>query len=304
MTTRDISSIVTATATPGRHVCGMPVAEYRQLPAINPSSLASGLIGVDDVDPCGIRLAWESPDDVPRTAATQDRLDRGTLAHLMVLQPELLMDRVAVWRGGRRASNEWEQFNDENPNKLIITAKDYHEVATATNAMRALLPVSRLLVGIQAEVAMFGSEPRRSGDGYLNVKGQVDAVNFQRHVIADLKTTEAGIDTRAVERTIRQFHYREKMACYVRWLAAATGTDLEAWQCYNVFMSLTPPYGVVVVRFSTMSLEWGAARMQQAIEAVDKCLSVNEWPMYCREIFASVEPWEMDDGDKGINYDE
>lgn len=296
---KDISDIITAHKPKSEIIRGLPVDQYRDLIAINPSSLASGLIGVDDVDPCAIKLAWENPDSTARTAAAQDRLDRGTLAHLMVLQPELIMDRVAIWRGGRRSSNEWEQFQEENSGKLIMTARDYHEVATATNLMRTQPEVASLLVGISCEVAMRGGEQCRHMDGYLNVKGQVDAVNFASRTIVDLKTTEAGVDRRSVERTIRQFHYREKMACYRRWLAAGTETDAEAWKCYNVFMSLTPPYGVVIAKFTTMALDWGQERMLNAMASLESCLQSNVWPMFLREMFVAVEVWEMDDGDNG-----
>ena len=291
---KSITQVLRDKPTPPQILRAMPTPEYRAIAAINPSSLAAGLVGTDDCDPNAIKAAWEQPDS-PKTPATQDRLDRGTLAHLMVLQPELLMDRVAVWRGGRRASNEWHQFEEENSDKLIIQAKDYAEVATAANVMRSLAPVADLLRGTVAEVAMLGSIPAHTATGHIATKGQVDAVNVATRTIVDLKTTEAGVDRRSVERTIRQFHYREKMAMYRSLIADAAERD--SWQCYNVFMSLTPPYGVVVVKFTGMSLEWGESRMLSAIRSVDQCLHSNEWPLYCRELFMGVEPWECDDND-------
>lgn len=257
-------------------------------------------MGINDIDPCAIKLAWESPDS-ERTASSQDRKDRGTLAHLIVLQPELILERVAVWRGNRRAGNDYCDWQEENSGKLQITATDWSNVNTAINAMRSLPKVACLFCGIEAEVAMFGTE--KCGDGkFIKIKGQVDGINRGTRTIVDLKTTEAGIDQRSVERTIRNLHYREKMAMYRRWLSLATGTSREAWGCYNVFMSMKPPFGVVIVKFSSDALAWGEERMQAAIDSTAACLIANQWPLYCREIFMNVEMWESEDDYEDVDY--
>ena len=269
-----------------------PRDEYKRYSGLNPSSLAAGLMGTTDVNPGAVKLAWESPDR-ERTQASQDSLDCGTLAHLAVLQPELIADDVAVWKGDRRAGAEWDRFEDENVGNLIVRHRDYTRVMQAVNVMRSLPEVASKLVGIQAEVAMFVSE---SANGLvLECKGQVDAVNVAKRVIVDLKTTEAGIDQRSCEQTIRRFHYREKMALYRRWMAMCTATHADEWKCYNVFMSLTPPYGVRVIKFTSAALEWGEYRMQSAIDAVAECLVADEFPVYCRESVMSVEMYESDD---------
>lgn len=291
----DIRSIITDEPAETHIVASLTRDDYVTCVGMNPGSLAAGLVGHDDINPTAIRMAWESPDDTPRTIAQQDSLDRGTLAHLFVLQPELVMKRVAEWEGGKRIGKDYDQFVEDNPGKLLIRSNDFNEVAKATNAMRSVPEVSNLIYGIDCEVAMFGSIPCPALDGHILIKGQVDAVRHSRHTIVDLKTTEAGIDRRSVDRTIKRFHYREKMGMYRRWMATATDTQPEAWQCYNVFMSLTPPYGVVVAKFTDFTLEWGEQRMTAALESVQKCLVANEWPMYCREMFVGVEEWEMEE---------
>ena len=300
---KNIRDIISAEAVPYTIEPNKCRDQYFEVVGMNPSSLASGLVGTNDVDPCQVKLAWESPDQIVRTIASQDSLNRGTLAHLMMLQPELVADRVVIWRGGRRSGNEYSEFEEENSGKLLITAADNVNVMRATNKMRSLPEVASLLNGIDCEVAMLGSERCGTLDGHIIVKGQVDGVNHGTNTIVDLKTTEAGIDQRSVERTIRNFHYREKMAMYRRWLAKATKTEQEIWKCYNIFMSLKEPYGVVIVKFTTDSLEWGADRMLASLQGVEKCLAANNWPVFCRSIFMGVEIWEMDDDEGDVNYD-
>jgi len=300
---KDIRNIITVSPEVTRLLQYTPRDAYFAMDGMNPSSLAVGLVGTNDINPCAVKLAWESPDAVPRTMAQQDSLDRGTVAHLMVLQPELLLDRVAVWRGGRRAGNEYNDFEIDNQGKLLLTAADYTRVATATNAMRSISPVAKLICGLSYEVAMLGTEKCKLLDDHLRVKGQVDGVNIATKTIVDLKTTEAGIDQRSVERTIRTFHYREKMAMYRRWIARATETGTDGWKCYNIFMSLREPFGVVIVKFTGDSLDWGAERMLTSLGAVEQCLAANEWPMYCREMFMNIEPWECDEDNGDLDYD-
>lgn len=301
-TTKSIRDIITQTPPDAAYSTGVSREEYVSIIGMNPSSLAAGLVGHDDVNPAAIKLAWEQPGETARTAAAQDRLDRGTLAHLMVLQPELVAERVAIWRGGRRLSNEWTKFEDENSGKLIITAADFAAVAKATKDLKLQLKVADLLRGIECEVALVGSEVCERMDGHIIVKGQVDGVNLGKHTIVDLKTTEAGIDERAVQRTIRQFRYREKMAMYRRMMARATGAKPETWSCYNVFLSMAEPPAVVIEKFTTDALEWGEERMLSALASVEQCLVANEWPMYVRTYFMGVDVWEMDDGEDEVIY--
>lgn len=299
---KNIRDIITQTPPQSTYSTGISREEYVSLIGMNPSSLASGLVGHDDVDPASIKLAWESPDTVDRTAAQQDRLDRGTLAHLMVLQPELVQERVAVWRGGRRSTNEYDDFTQENSGKLLITASDFAMVALATKDLKLQPKVAELLRGLDHEVAMVSSDPCKALGGHMLLKGQVDGVNVDKCIIVDLKTTEAGISQRQVERTIRDFHYREKMAKYRRLMARATGVDAEKWQCWNLFLSMSTPPRVVLEKFNSVALEWGEERMQQAQLAVEQCLAAKEWPMYVREYFMGVEMYEMDDG-SGVEVD-
>jgi hypothetical protein len=293
---RDIKSILLPKPERGRYETNVMRDQYHAIPRLNPSSLASGLMGWRECNPAAIRMAWEKPDSEPRAASSQDRLDRGTLAHLLVLQPELLMERVAIWTGGRRASAEWDQFESENDGKLIIKSTDYADVSTAVNEMRSEPMVANIIRGIEAEVALYGVES--CGGVHIATKGQVDGVHLNRRVIVDLKTTEAGIDQHSVERTIRTFHYREKMASYRRLIANATGTQTDDWRCYNLFMSLTPPYGVRLIKFTTWALDWGQERMLDATQAVAKCLAADEWPMYCVEGVMDVAEFETEDEDR------
>ncbi len=282
------------------YVVNMPRGMYRHRPGLNPSSLAAGLMDGGEVDPRAIRDAYEGVDKT-RSAAAQDRMDRGTLAHLALLQPERLASDVAVWSGDTRRGAVWDAFQAENVGKLIIRSDDYASVMETVNAMRSQPIVSALLCDIVPEVAMF---TRIESHGLtLQGRGQVDAVNFADKVIVDIKTTEAGIDQRSCERTIRDMHYREKMAFYRNALAGLTGTDPEQWRCWNLFLSLGDRVGIRAMKFATDAMEFGTYRMNAAIDATASCLATGKWPMFAKSDIMSVAPWEMpDESEVDIDY--
>jgi hypothetical protein len=272
-----------------RGTLALPEATYREIGRLNPSSLAAGLMSNMEVDPLMIRLAYESG-DIKRTAAVQDQLDRGTLAHLFILQPELVESRVAVWDGDRRSGKGWDEFINANIGKLLIREEDFREVQYAAQQALSVPRVRQMLTGIEVEVSLLGEE-----DG-IKTKGRVDGLRRgELPLILDLKTTKAGIDSNSVKRTIRDFHYREKMAMYRRMFCQATNTEPDLVQCCNIFLKLPPPVSIRIVKFSTGALEFGEFRMLKAIESVRACIETGQWPIFVGDDVADVDQWELPD---------
>lgn len=266
---------------------------YRADCRMNPSSLAPGLLSNGEIDPAAIRLAFEGGDR-DRTPAAQDRMNRGTLAHLAILQPELIASRVAVWTGGRRASAEWDAFNAENEGKLIIKREDYAETISATDRIIEVPRIRGLLAGIKPEVSIYAEEG--TGPNTIYCMGRVDAIKTNPDGIThifDLKTTEAGIDWYSVQRTIREFRYREKMALYRRWYCSATNSDPELVQCHLIFVRLKAPVAIQIVRMSTLSMEFGEYMMGRALDSVRHCIRSGVWPVFVGEQIADVADWEL-----------
>lgn len=231
-------------------------------------------------------------------------MDRGSLAHLVLLQPERLATDLAVWSGGRRSGSEWCKFQDENKDRLVVTGDDFSSTMEAVNKLRSLPIVAELLCDIEPEVGIFTG---LNIDGLtIQVRGQVDAIRRADILrIVDIKTTEAGIDQYACERTVQQFHYREKMALYRDWVAAETHTDPDEWRCYNLFLSLGDRPGVRAMQFTSSALEWGRYRMQKALASVAECLRSKTWPVFAKSDFIDVKPWEIEnEPDENIDYGE
>lgn len=282
-----------------------PREAYSAIAAINPSSLADGLCG-SSVDVTAIRSSFE------RTySKSSDGMDRGTLAHMVLLQPERLEFDVAIWTGERRAGNAWKDFESENKGKLIIRQADYDYVLNVMKRWEDHKRVRELLQGTTPETAVFTTEKvsfvNDLGDEFTtNVacKGQIDALGDK--VIVDIKTTEVGIDRGSVHSTIRKFKYREKMAMYRRWAAAETKTNPLEWRCYNLFVSLGGKPGIHVVELTEDALAYGEHRMLAALSELVSAIDRNKWPPHFEESEIGMEDWESlgDEEEIVIEYDE
>lgn len=266
----------------------MPREKYHDLAKMNASSLKPGLIDAFEVDPSLIRAAYEGTRTDP-SASLQDAYDRGTLTHVLIFEPEKIIDKVTVWKGSRRAGAAWEDFDSHNSGKLIMREADVREVQRTVRELRRVPQVAALLNRKhETELPVLGKVSR------TYCKGLLDSITTDDGPVTliDLKTTSHGIDEASVLRTIRTLHYREQLAFYAHLYEQATGKPVEA--VYLLFVSLDP-VGVRLVRVTTAALQFGLARMVAAIEAVEKCIDADDWPTFYAESFADVAPFEIDE---------
>lgn len=291
MKSRSITDILTKTHALSV-VNNKPRSAYDAVSYLNPSSIAAGLIDHVDIDPMAVKYAFENPNQKRVPPSQQDTLDRGTLGHMMLLQPERVPDEVRVWDGKVRNGGEWEAFEADNIGKLIVRRVDYESVNAAVKAFRFNKRINELITECDVEVAVFSEED------CIFTKGLMDAVTKGKQCnILDPKFTMTGMGYRPTNNTIRDLNYREKMAAYKRWLERESGREVLG--CYNIFLSLIPPYAVRIKKMSTMALEWGEQRILSAIGEVRKCLDADKWPMFVTEDIVIVDEWEkLDDSDQ------
>lgn len=288
---RNIADILIDDGRPNGVVLHMPRAGcYETLSRMNFSTLKKGFVGTEDIDPALIREAFEEREPPP-SQDLQDSYDRGTLLHLILLQPEEIAGRVAVWQGKTRSGHEWEAFKRDNPKKLIMKASDVRDVQMACREFKRMKLVRDILRPCDTEVTVLTKE------GNVFVKAMLDAVTREGDglcMMVDPKSSRNGISHRAVMRTIETMFYREQMGSYVRWFKSATDRDIE--QVFLLFVSLPPQrIGVRRVRLTTEDLQFGASRMLAAMAAVEQCLKTGEWPAFCVDDICDIYNPGLDD---------
>lgn len=266
----------------------IPRDEYRSIPALNPSAIVEGISGYHNPDPSAVKLSFTKDDSRPRTQASQDSMDLGTLAHLMILEPHRVADDVAIWEGGQRRGAQWDAFEHENRDKLIIRRADFDEVQTGSMIVSGCQYVRDLLADVEIELSVFSQFQS------IYTKGLIDAATHrQKPRIVDLKTTERGISDHAVEKTIRDMRYREKMACYRRWYADAIAERPENIEVTLIFAKLTPPYGVNIRKLTDDGLAWGWQQCVEVMESVERCLQSDDWPVWFSHGATGLSSWEI-----------
>lgn len=283
-------------STPAGIVLNMPRHEYDRIERLNMSSISCGLLDHEEVDTLAIKYRFEGePEHVSQS--TKDLRDSGTLAHIMMLQPERLESDVAVWEGEERRGQQWTQFLQENRSRLVVRRKDFDEVSAACREFRFNPQLNELFRDLDVEVAVFSDEHG------IKTKGLIDAVSrgdFCR--MLDIKTTWTRIKSQAVRTSIRTFHNREKMAAYSRWYERESGRKID--RCLNIYLQMTPPYGIRIVHFSEAAIEWGTMRMMDAVRQVRACIDSGKWPVFCGKDLADVAEFEMPvEGEQQLDWD-
>ena len=268
-------------------------AMYDAIPRLRPSVAKAGLCGTG-IDPYAVKLAYEAD-----SSTSSDDMDRGTLAHLMILEPHRVESEVAIWHGSRRAGADWDQFEAANDGKLIMRARDFAEVQTGAMIASNMPDVRDILAGCEVEMACLWSE------GSVACKGLVDAIGkTTAHgtvTLADIKTTKR-LDNRSIEKIIVDLKYRESMAMYRRCVAMVRGVRPDAIRVPLIFVRLEPPYGVHVYDLTSDGLDWAEKRMLKVYSEVERCLDSGIWnPLVMRSQFGltSFEEYEMSVLDMG-----
>jgi len=264
---------------------------YRAVPAINASAIAMGIRDAGNPDPYAVKLSFES------SSEATDAMARGTLAHTLLLEPEKLDHKYAIWHGKRRAGAEWDAFEHENKGRVILKQDDYNEVLAGCLKLRSVSVFRDLLdrPGIEREVSLFSKWQS------LYTKGRLDTGILRKEspLILDLKTTDAGISDRDIETTTRRMKYREKLTFYQRMMADILDIEPSDIPVYLVFVKLSPPYGINIKKLTFDCYQFGWSRCEEVLKSVERCVLTDEWPVWTSNGFLGLSSFEADDIEMG-----
>lgn len=297
MAERSIKNVLVDHGRVGTIVKGMRREQYDSINGMNFSSLKVSMIGGEDIDPTLAKQEYEKK-RIPPSRDLQDSYDRGTLMHLILLQPEEIAGRVAEWTGKTRHGKAWDEFQVEHRGKLIMRTEDIRDVQERCKMFRNDPRVRDLLRPCDTEIAVFAKE------GSIYCKCLIDSVTREGEgiiTLTDPKSTRLGIDERSVDYVIRDRHYREQMAANWRWYnrAAESLGKQPIEKVKLLFVSLPPQEpGVYIKTLTTRALQLGEKLVEKAFEKLEECIDKNEWPMFVGTGDCDMWPWETDEVNK------
>lgn len=292
MAERSIKNVIVDHGRVGTIVKGMRREQYDSINGMNFSSLKVSMIGGEDIDPTLAKQEYEKK-RIPPSRDLQDSYDRGTLMHLILLQPEEIAGRVAEWTGKTRHGKAWDEFQVEHRGKLIMRTEDIRDVQDRCRMFRNDQRVRDLLRPCDTEVAVFSQE------GKIYTKALIDAITREGdglRVMMDPKSIrKGGINERSVDWAIRDCWYKEQMGWYWRCLRKS---GIEVDKVKLLFVSLPPQDpGVYIKTLTTAALQLGEARVVAAFERLEECIDRDLWPMFVGDGICDVSSWEVDDLD-------
>jgi len=243
---------------------GLSREDYFELPGLNPSSIAAG-IRKDRVSPLFIKDAYEQSGNDEKT--TDSKLF-GTLTHLICFEPDRFKTDVAVWKGGRRAGKEWNDFVANHEGQLIVKEQQYHD---ALSCLMPLISMKEFQDYISAGASEVGVFTEISG---LQCKGELDWISSSIPSIWDLKTAR-DIEPGAFGRQFFELKYDVKLGTY-REMLKRQGMSFDE-VCIAAVRN-TPPWDAVLYRIPEEVLDRGWEKAHEVIESVAECLKLGIWP--------------------------
>lgn len=232
---------------------------------------------------------------VQREADTTSEMDIGSAADLMILGGQ----RVVAYPGKVRRGKEYDAFEIEHADALIVTQAEYRAANGIAEAVAACPDATRILDGIRQRTVFWinnGRECRGTPDVYSPLDGY----------IADLKTSETS-DPRRFQWKVRQFAYHAAASWYMTGLNVKSGTSRPPSYCppvrdaYIVAVEQAFPHVVTVFRLSDHLLDVGMRLWVTWFEQLQVCEASGEFPPYSQSIVDLDWPdeEEIDIGDAG-----
>ena len=250
-------------------------AEYDAIPAVNHS-----------------RLRWMKHS--PAHYAAQATIDkeatpaqaRGQLLSVALLEPDVFLDTVVVWRGGRRAGKEWQAFETANAGKTILTEEEHRECVALSRAVRAHPVAGRYLAEGRGEVSMVWQLDGR------RCKARLDWL-CEDGTVVDIKSTRDGSPD-GYAREAWKYNVPSQSAWYADGYKALTGVSPRY---VLIVVEAELPHVVVTYPVGADVMSVGRELYTQWLAQLGACEQSGRWPGYESETNLRLPPWAAVQGE-------
>ncbi len=235
---------------------------------------SSGAIEI--VDECPAYYWHRSALNPAYKATDANKFDVGTAAHLMMLEPHLMADKIAIIGADDWRTKDAKQQRDaaREAGQLPLLTKHFEIIA----AMREVLfnhPIAgKAFQSYVPEQSLFWEEQG------VTLKCRPDLAEPRWKVLVDYKTV-ASANPMSLSTQAARMGWFVQAAWYLDGVEAVT--RVRPRDFIFVCQDREPPYLVSVCRLDPQALEWGRAIKKKAVDLYARCLAANDWPGY-REV--------------------
>ncbi|MFN4261922.1 MAG: PD-(D/E)XK nuclease-like domain-containing protein [Gemmataceae bacterium] len=271
---------------PGVHH-GMLAGAYHSDPVIGGSLRASVAATLIEKSP---RHALHK-DSEPLPTPSRE-MNIGTAAHSLILEKQ---DMVEVIDAADFKTKSAREARDDAlaAGKVPLLAGDYPLVAEIAREFWLQLPAA-----MHDEFRDAAKEAVVIWDeAGLTCRSRLDALNIDRRVIFDLKTTGGSAHPEVWSRSRMWPGAAVQAAFYTRGVKAVTGVDCD----YRLLViEQDPPHGLSVIGLDTIAAAVADQMADVAIRTWRECRASGRWPAYDTGIhWASAPPWTVKSWEEG-----
>ncbi len=245
----------------------MPASDYHALKA-----LSAGMVWTFDVE-CPLKAWMASPWNDAREADNAPHFDIGTAAHLAVLEPHLLAERIVAHGFDEYRSNAAKEARDEayREGKTPLKPAEWAIVEGVQRAITDHRGAARWFLDTLPEVTLTWD-----WNGML-CKCRPDALASDNSYVLDLKTA-ATCNPRAVARKAFNEGWFLRAAWYMAGVKEATGTFPDKY--LFVVVEKDAPHIVEIFELDDRALIYGDQIIERTLKRVAGCFSEDRWPGY------------------------
>ena len=272
---------------------GVAYEGYAADPGLNATALKQGIVSPLHMHAV---LTGEGKETTPA-------MRWGTLAHLVVLEPERFHKETVMWTGRELKSGknkgettfahsgaEWEEFEAEaeRTGRTPVDEPECDELLALSNSVHANRHAHRLIAGSEHELSLFWTDRR-----YGPAKARVDGYGKRSIGLVEYKTT-AQVAPEAFGRTFFNLHYGLQLAWYRH--ALQTIYRRKTMPVHVIVSEAKPPHDCVVYRVSDEVLDAGYERAVEVAMRYRICEHLCEYPGVSSEIEElSLPAWAKPD---------
>lgn len=204
-------------------------------------------------------------------------LKLGSAAHAAVLEPARFATGYVVWdlktKSGRaksRSGKDWDAFEEEHADKVILTEREYLEAKAIRDAVRTDPVALRYLAQGQPEVSMQWPMLGRQCKARVDWLTTIDS----RAAIVGLKSA----------RDVREFLFgaqAAKLFYHIQWAWYYDGYVVitgEAPMMIEITVESVAPYDVVVYEIPNEIIVEGREKYMDLFKGVAECHELGQWP--------------------------
>lgn len=247
----------------------LPAEDYHAIKA-----LSAGM-AITLVEECPLRAWLASPFNPGLTREHTVEFTIGTAAHLAVLEPELLDERVVVHSFDDYRTKEARDIRDAAwaVGKMPLKPAEWDVVRDMAAALDpATSPAGRLFTGGHSEVSLTWEWDR------VPCKARPDYLPDSGAYVVDLKTTNSA-NPRAVARKAFAEGWHLRAAWYLAGATEVLGKRPAHY--WFVLVEKDAPHIVEVYELDDRAIAWGEQLIRKALRLFRECTAANHWPAYC-----------------------